>query len=243
MGVLDDSYTKSLLHFTGNDEGVVFIDESGKTWTTVKNAKIDSAQYRFAPTSGYFDGASDLSVYGTMITTPDNADFAMGSDAFTVDFWMKLAASTASMRICGQGGDTVSDTSIAVFFDSSKYIYGRAALGSTAYNAVSNDPYTDTTNWVHIALVRNVDTLTLYLNGVSQTTKGTFSGSTNDATGLWTIGAWSSVATGGFFNGWIDEFRISKGIARWTANFTPPTSPYGAGGNEMVMYQDSISIY
>ena len=29
-----------------------------------------------------------------------------------------------------------------------------------------------------------------------------------------------------YFNGWLDEFRVSKGIARWTANFTPPAAPY-----------------
>jgi hypothetical protein len=32
------------------------------------------------------------------------------------------------------------------------------------------------------------------------------------------------------WGGWLDEIRVSKGIARWTANFTPPASPYGLGG-------------
>jgi hypothetical protein len=39
----------------------------------------------------------------------------------------------------------------------------------------------------------------------------------------------SSPASRVDFNGWLDEFRISKGIARWTSNFTPPTAPYDSG--------------
>ena len=39
-----------------------------------------------------------------------------------------------------------------------------------------------------------------------------------------------------YMNGWIDEFRFSKGIARWTTNFTPPTSAYAPAGGTRVMF-------
>jgi hypothetical protein len=40
----------------------------------------------------------------------------------------------------------------------------------------------------------------------------------------------ASTGVESFFAGWMDELRISKGIARWTANFTPPTEPYAPVG-------------
>jgi hypothetical protein len=43
------------------------------------------------------------------------------------------------------------------------------------------------------------------------------------------------------FNGWLDEFRISKGIARWTGNFAPPTSAYSAGGLAFIYNNGTIA--
>ena len=80
---LDDSYTVALLHFNGADASTTFIDESGKTWTASGNAQIDTAQSKFGGASGLFDGTGDS------ITTPDHADFDVGSGDFTVDFWMR----------------------------------------------------------------------------------------------------------------------------------------------------------
>jgi len=45
----------------------------------------------------------------------------------------------------------------------------------------------------------------------------------------------------GYVNGWLDEFRISKGIARWTSNFTPPTAPYSLDSSGTVTWQPSVA--
>ena len=63
----------------------------------------------------------------------------------------------------------------------------------------------------------------MYVDGTSRAS-GTAAG--HDYTALLEMGA-STLWSGRDFDGYLDEIRISKGIARWTANFTPPTKAYG----------------
>ena len=83
--------------------------------------------------------------------------------------------------------------------------------------------------WYHFAVVRNGNNWVVYLDGIQQ---GTTSNSVSykDYDTILYIGAYSNSgnpAISGFLDGYIDELRISKGIAHWTSNFTPPSSPYG----------------
>ena len=100
------------------------------------------------------------------------------------------------------------------------------------YHTASSDQITSSINlgtnaWTHIAVVRNSGTTTLYMNGVSG---GSFSDSTDYVdTGGTTLGFWagsstsySEYTTPGFF----DDFRVTKGLARYTSGFTPPTSAH-----------------
>jgi hypothetical protein len=77
----------------------------------------------------------------------------------------------------------------------------------------------------HVAVVRNGATCKIFIDGVSQTITEIVAftdGSVDIGSTLRVGGGISS----GYWNGWIDELRISKGIARWTEDFTPPTEPY-----------------
>ena len=76
--------------------------------------------------------------------------------------------------------------------------------------------------WAHVAAVRYSGTTTLYVNGIS---KGTTASNpwTSSSTSLW-IGGWSQ--NNNQMNGYIDDFRITKGYARYTSNFTAPTSAF-----------------
>jgi len=44
--------------------------------------------------------------------------------------------------------------------------------------------------------------------------------------GVFLLGRYNGATPEQYFNGWLDEFRLSKGIARWTADFTPPSEEY-----------------
>src|SRR5258706_9534158 len=106
------------------------------------------------------------------------------------------------------------------------YPYGAVYVGSTAYAITSSSAITDTI-WHHYAFVRNGNTITLYIDGVSKGTVSVTGLTVNNSANKLAIGRPGEYA-GQYMNGWIDEFRFSKGIARWTSNFTPPGSAYSA---------------
>lgn len=220
---VDDSYTKSLLHFDGADASTTFTDESGKTWTRAGDAQIDTAQSVFGGASGLFDGTGDY------ITTPYTDDFDVGSGEFTVDFRMRPTTDTTTRRVLGQRtGGGGGGTEIGIMFetgaDSKLNCY--VGYGAGFRNIVSNSALSADT-WYHVAVMRIVNTLKMSINGTIQTSTADMTGLTVSRSGdtVWGIGIEGDY-NDNLYIGWIDEFRFSKGIARWTANFTPPTAAY-----------------
>ena len=211
---VDDEYTKALLHFNGDDESTIFTDESGKTWTAYGNAQLDTAQKKFGTASGYFDGTGDY------IQTPAQADFNFGTDDFTVDFWFNPSRLTYQYLFALQHGTST--------YKMSMYITSSTQIGWTISGALGEAGSTFSCSlsvgtWYHFAFVRSSGVFKFYLDGVL---KSTYSTNVYDFTdGNNYIGIRSDLSTA--YQGYIDEFRISN-IARWTANFTPPTSEYGA---------------
>lgn len=214
-----DIYTKAMLHMNGSDGSVTFGDEISKVWTANGNAQIDTAQFKFGAASGLFDGAGDY------VDTPDHVDFDVGSGDFTIDFWVKRN-STGAAYVCGQADSAfnVSSESVKIWFGASNTVNGSITQGSTAYNVTSTATITDT-NWHHIAIVRSGNSLKIYIDGINDGTRDVTGITANNSSYKFAIGR-PGEFNGVYFNGWIDEFRFSKGIARWTANFTPPTSEY-----------------
>ena len=82
-----------------------------------------------------------------------------------------------------------------------------------------------TGQWYHVALVRNGNTFNGYLDGVSgsSTTSSASIGANS------TNGAFFGAQATSNFNGYLDDIRITKGVARYTANFTPPTAAFPNG--------------
>jgi hypothetical protein len=85
-------------------------------------------------------------------------------------------------------------------------------------------------NWYHIAVVRSSGVFYTFVNGVSNELTLNFGEYDADLTDLAAVLKFGQENNNVWLNGHLDEFRVSKGIARWTANFTPPTKPYGSGG-------------
>lgn len=218
--MIDDSNTVSLLHFDGTDASTVLIDESGKTWTRAGDAQIDTAQYKFGGSSGLFDGTGDY------WDTPDSADFDVGSGDFTIDCWIKRAAVGAEHRIAGQMDATPTNTTIATFIYvlNTNVLAGGIYTSSTAKSCASVG--TIDTNWHHVAMVRNGNTIKLYIDGTNDGSVDVTGVTVNNSAAKFAVGRHGEYNTN-LFNGWIDEFRFTKGLARWTTNFIPPTAPYG----------------
>ena len=217
---VDDSYSVALLHMNGADASTTFTDESGKTWTAYGGAQIDTAQSKFGGASGLFDGTGDYT------KTANSADFDFGTGDFTIDFWMRRNGAVAYAGIVTSGK---IDYSAGLAFD-----LGTAGTtirvlssysGSPAVNIAASSAIANLT-WTHVALVRYGNTMTLYQGGTSVGSVNSTGWTCNSAGLGFSVGQNGIDSTDYLFNGWIDEVRVSKGIARWTANFTPPTSEY-----------------
>ncbi len=219
-----DSYTKLLLHSDGTDGSTTFIDETEKAVTAVGNAQIDTAQSKFGGASGLFDGTGDY------LSTPDSADWYFGTGDFTIDFWVRFSSLPTSgnyVRFFTQASNTTNLTSIFIYNSGSSYdLYLNVAVSDVPILQFARAVTVSTNTWYHIALTRNGSNFRLFWNGTQLGDTYVDSDSYPDFTGNVEIGGTIVLTSPGWLNGWIDEFRISKGIARWTANFTPPTSAY-----------------
>lgn len=217
---VEDSYTKSLMHFNGPDESTDFIDESGKIWTHHGGADLDTSAPKFGTAAGEFNGSD------AYITTPFVADFDFGNGDFTIDFWVKFLDTVEQHLIYFTEGAYYSsfDLYFVPSIPTSKLTVQILTIESNLYEI--DYPYDfSLSTWYHIAVVRHGSTLKLYIGGVACTDTqdmGTDHMPSFDAGNNITVG----VASGYYFNGKIDEMRCSNGVARWISNFTPPTEAY-----------------
>jgi hypothetical protein len=239
---VDDSYTKILLHFDGIDASTAFTDESGKVWTAAGSAQIDTAESKFNGASGLFAVATS-----DYISSPDNADFYPGSDDFTVELWYKKSSISSSVQFfCTQRGSTgqASDDCFALTLDTSQLPYFTIiGVSGTIYQIAGAASDTTTTDaWHHLAGVKYGGNMYLYQDGIQLNTAAIAEAALN-STQAFVIGGQSNSTTTRSFQGWIDEFRYSKGIARYTAAFTPPVSPFYPPSGESVYFADGFGIY
>lgn len=211
-----DSFTKLLLHM--DDTGLT--DEMSNPITLHGDAVRSNTRSKFGGYSGYFDGTGDH------LTLPYTADFILGNNDWTLDAWFN------SNSFAGQQGIVSKDT-WGTSFD-----WCIAITNTTTITLATNKgtqtlivtvPTMSTDVWYHVAIVRYSGTNTIYLNGIDYGSNAM--SITNISQTQITVGCLSWNNPNDFFNGYIDELRISKGIARWIENFTPPIGPYNGAGD------------
>lgn len=232
---LSDIYTVLLLHCDGENGSTSIPDASGgdesgnnHPVTYVGTAQTDTTQSKFGGSSLLLDGDSDY------LTLSDSADWSLGTADFTIDLWGYIPTSmpTIAWFICQgynywAGGNGVGWG--IMYYPAEAYLSFQRYNGSTA-TAFTFDVTLSVDTWNHIAAVRQGNTLTMYLNGISLGTADV-TGVNYDKMNTDGLRLGSCLGgTGGVVNflykGYLEEVRISKGIARWTSNFTPPTSAY-----------------
>ena len=237
-----DSFTKLMLHMDGADASTTFTDSasSPKTMTAVGNAQIDTDQSKFGGASGLFDGNGDY------ITTPSHADFDFGSGDFTIDFWVRYNSLSALIEgYCSKWQDALglghrgwefyrlpSGAVNTLNFDYS-------TNGSTSASIASTATWVPNLNqWYHVAVVRSGNNILFFIDGVKLGNSVSMSDTIFAPTAIFTAGNIDvgSGATLGI-NGWMDELRISNGVARWTANFTPPVKAYNSNPSDSTITQ------
>ena len=205
-----------LLHMDGTNGSTTFTDTSSNALTVTPsgNAQISTAQSKFGGASALFDGTGDF------LTTASTSGVAFGTGQFTIELWLRLNSLSASYRALV--ATRPNEGSFSDGFGLGCTAPGEIYMYDSAFRATSPSGTVTTNTWYHIALVRDTGSaLRIYSNGNLVAT-GT---ATNNYTRtVMTIGANASSSEP--LNGYIDDLRITKGIARYTANFTPPTAAF-----------------
>ena len=190
------------------------------TITAHGGAHLKTDQKKFGSASVYFDGATDY------LSIPDHADWHLGGGTgdFTVDFWFRRHTLQYNQYFINQklaiGQESVIDGQINFeTYTSIRFNNSEFRLDTSYY------PPIDT--WVHFAFVRSGDTFYIFVNGDLKAQK-TQTITINDGTGDFRIG----YEMNNGLRGYLDEFRLSN-TARWTNNFTPPTSAYSVDENTL----------
>lgn len=199
----------SLLHGEGADGSTTFTDVKGHTWTPAGNAQIDTAQFKYGAASMLFDGSGD---YISGADSPE-WDIAFPGD-FTIEmFARRSGAGTGDRFLVSRGNGSVfllrwnAAGNLQVFI-------GATLICTYAFAFTTN-------TWYHIAFTRSGSTVRLFVDGTQQAS-GSY-GAPIGGTDPILIGGY---VTGDYFAGHVDEFRFTNGVARYTANFTPPAAQF-----------------
>lgn len=200
-----------LLHFDGVNGSTAFPDSSlSQHVITNSGAQIVTAQYKFGGASGEFTS-------GDYLTVPESAVFGFGTGDFTIEYWLRpeLAGDSTQVIVDFRPNDAGIPLLIGHTVAGAVRWYDGSTVrtgGSLAANI-----------WGHVSWTRISNVNTIRLDG---TTVGSYTASQDfgSSKGL-TIGA-NVIKTAERYRGHLDELRITKGLGRYTADFTPSAAPF-----------------
>lgn len=212
-----------LLHMEGANGSTTFTDSSSRasTFAALGNAQISTARSKFGSASGLFDGTGDR------ITTPDRTGLRLGTSDFTIEAFVypDSAGINTNRGIYTKRASNAVFREVTIYITSGNRFEFLGTFNGTTWGLVITDAATITHNqWYHIAMTRSGSSFFAFVNG-TQVGTGTNAGALTAAADDCVVGALG--ANGDFsFYGNIDEFRFTKGTARYTSAFTPPTMQF-----------------
>jgi hypothetical protein len=201
--------TSLLMHFNGTNGSTTMTDNSKNNITVTSNngAAITTAESKFGGTSVFFDGTNDY------LSIANNTPLVLSGGSYTIEFWIRPSGNYANYNaiIAKRAASTAWEVYLRITTGFLSFYDGTERVSSV----------TPTANvWSHIAAVYNGSTINLYLNGVNVLSTAV---GNSDVDAPIYIGSFS---TSEYFIGYMDELRITKGIARYTSNFTPSTTQF-----------------
>ena len=210
--------TNTQLLLNAERAGIIDKSQSVKTLTLNGDVKSSTTQSKYLTSSMYFDGTGDY------ITLSDSDAREFGGEDFTIELWVKTTIATQYATLIsrtpttfGNGMWTILMNNTASGGEVAMYIGDVAGdlVFSTSGASIRDD------SWHHVAVVRNGSSFVCYIDGTSRGT-GSWAGSIANIAGDIRIGA--DQTYGRNWEGYMSDLRITKGLARYTANFTPPTA-------------------
>ena len=204
-----------LLHGNGTNGSTTITDSSPspKTVTAVGNAQISTAQSKFGGSSIAFDGTGDY------LSTPATSAFVFGTDDFTIELWVRFASVSGVQALYDQRLAVSPTTQLVLYTNGTSLFYFFNGANRITIATVSSN------QWYHLAISKQGSSMRAFIDGVQGGI--TYVDSTSHTAGSNVfIGADVLGPGGNALNGYIDDLRITKGVARYTGNFSVPPAPF-----------------
>ncbi|MBD2201803.1 LamG domain-containing protein [Calothrix sp. FACHB-1219] len=218
-----------LSYFNGSNGSTSIVDEKLHNVSSFNGASLTTSDFKFGSASLNLDGIDDY----IRITANSNDEFKFLHDGsnFTLEAFIKcnLSANTEHV-IFDNTGYRSSNTGLVLSINNNgsiRLFITRSSNTNPTIDLLTSTGLITNNTWQHIAVVCSDSTLTIYVDGVNVGSQVGFSfGTQNPSHPDLLIGAWNNNFNDLFFSGKIDNVRITKDIARYTSNFTPPTSTF-----------------
>ena len=191
---------------------------SPKTVTPTGNTQISTAQSKFGGASIAFDGNGDfLSV---------SPGFNLSAGDWTIECWVYFNTFSVNTAPHVFSIGTDAGNRYGLYREPSGGKFSLTIVNSNSFSFLTGTTVIPTGQWIHVAIVSASGTRRFYYNGIQEGINSTTSlnSGTSTAIGFMQFGS----LTADYLNGCIDDFRITT-VARYTANFTPPTAPFPIG--------------
>lgn len=208
-----------LSHFDGANNSKTFVDQKGHTFQYASNAHLTSDTFMFGGTSLWVS-------YSGEVLTMNYSEFVLGTGDFTLETWARPYQYRSTMMPIVSGLENTTLNGVGIGIDPSGYVMVFDHAGVIGTGNISVPVGT----WAHIALTRSGNTLNLWVQGKLA---GAFSYTKNLDSGYLMVGeAYTPYNSGtvqsgyNYFFGYIDDLRLTKGVARYSAPFSAPTAAF-----------------
>ena len=179
---------------------------------TVGDAQVSTSVKKYGTGSLYFNNGS-----GNYLYAPSTPSYGIGTGDFTIEFWMYKTASSTQASIVGFGyGGTTGSIGVSIGNNTDVWVATQGVALDFTFSAGLT-----LNTWYHIALTRAGTAFKCFVNGTQ--VGSTATNTKNYKTAFLNVGVDGDLSNQ-WFGGYIDDLRITNGLARYTANFTPPTS-------------------
>lgn len=201
-----------LLHGNGSNGATSTTDSSsyGRSITMSNGAALNTSTKRWGLASIALDGTNDFVSAGT------STDYNFGSGAFTVECWVYLSSVSGQRCIITNYQNSANGWAIQL-------VSGFLAVNLSGDGVdITGTTLMSVNTWYHVAVSGQSGSIKLFLNGVQE--GATFTGAVAlNSTSPLLVG---QIASSAYLAGFVDDVRVTKGVARYIANFTAPGAEF-----------------
>lgn len=209
-----------LLPCHGSSGSAVLTDysQSTKVLTAYGAPQISVAQSKYYGSSAFFNPGETNGW-----SAPHDLGFTLSTGDWTIEAWVFLTANRSFNYLVSKGGATTREWALMAGPTNITMYWSTNGAGS-GDQTISRAATLPLNTWMHIAASKSGSTIRLFKDGVQQGANGSFTSMYSGTSPLY-VGRFADYTNISHdLQGYMNDVRITKGVARYTANFTPPNS-------------------